>query len=652
MDTKVLTFNLCACIALVTLILALFIRKTAKGRTNMLFMLLTMSVLASGIFDIINCMYNYGFFPCTQANLPVRYFFSYAYFLVRNASAPIYMLYICSYLGIWHKINRPSAIFFLTVIPYAIDVLVLASNFFLGMTFSYDYRLQYTRGPLLYVLYAIAFYYLIFCNIALAKYKKLSPKGKYFFLTFFLPVNALSVIIQMVVPSLRIEIIVSTAFLLSMTLEVQRPEDMIDYVVGTSSYNAFLTEMRRNALSETPFSLLLIKLVNQETLRYSLGLTVYSEILKDICSRLNSIKRSMGLFSDIYYLDRGVFAIVAPPKMKEQIENMGHLISSFMLEPINLDQMEVMLDARICLLNSPDDLSGEASIMNFANSFHKKLPKSNKLITFASMTETRDFNMKVDMDAIINRGIENKSFEMYYQPIYSCEKKKFVSAEALIRLKDEQYGFVPPGLFIPEAEENGAIHQIGDFVLEDVIRFVSETDFDALGLEYIEINLSVAQCIEHNLCEKIDALLKKYNVDASKINLEITETSVDYDPVTTDRNINALSQRGLTFSLDDYGTGYSNISRVVTLPLNIVKLDKSLVDAMDSPMMWTVIKNTSQMLKRMNKKILAEGIEDQRTLDRFIDLGIDYVQGYYFSKPLPKLDYLRFVKEKNQEVAQ
>ena len=264
---------------------------------------------------------------------------------------------------------------------------------------------------------------------------------------------------------------------------------------------------------------------------------------------------------------------------------------------------------------------------------------------------SKDFMMKNEIDDIIKKGISGNRFEMYYQPIYSVKQDRFVSAEALIRLQDEKYGFVSPAIFIPAAEASGAIHDIGDFVLEDVCRFIHTPQFLKSGLEYIEINLSVTQCIEPRLVEKIRGLISKYQVRTNQINLEITETAVDYDPVITDNNIFSLWNMGFRFSLDDYGTGYSNIKRVVSLPLDIIKFDKSFVDEMDDPKMWIAIVNTVNMLKRMNKKILVEGVEDKRTLDRFRDLGCDYIQGFYFSKPLNENDFIEFVNQKNSEKA-
>lgn len=646
---KLVYFNVCATVALLALIIALIVRKQTKGRTNSLFMALAISLILSAVLDIYNVMHNNGFSVNTEYNVSMRYITSYLYFLIRNFTAPLYVLYICSYLGIFYKVSRASAFHFLWAIPYLIDFLVLVTNPFHHLTFSIarDGDFAYSRGPLLYVLYAVVAYYLFMCVFVLIKYKALIPFRKALFLFMFLPINGLSVVIQMINPALRIEIFVSTLLALALAVEVQRPEEMVDYVVGTASFNAFLTELRKRFDAASPVTLLAVKFTNHATLRSTIGLEQYGMLLRNISAKMYQMSRIMNTYSEVFYLDSGSFCLMGNSERYENMRDLGRILAAYMQEPMRLRQMEVLLDARLCILQCPDDISDLTGVLNFLNTYQNKLPDENRLISLSSIASTREFKMRNDMEAIIYRGISNYNFKMYYQPIYSVKEKKFVSAEALIRLEDEKYGFVSPALFIPAAEENGAIHEIGDFVLEDVFRFIGENDFDSLGLEYIEVNLSVAQCIENNLSSKILKIMDKHGVRPDQVNLEITETSADYDPGTTDKNIRNLAQNGLSFSLDDYGTGYSNIQRVVSLPLSIVKLDKSLVDDMDSTMMWTVISNTVSMLKRLDKKILVEGVEDKRSLDRFVELGVDYIQGYYFSKPLRETDFLKFILKEN-----
>ena len=236
---------------------------------------------------------------------------------------------------------------------------------------------------------------------------------------------------------------------------------------------------------------------------------------------------------------------------------------------------------------------------------------------------------------------------MYYQPIYSVRERRFVSAEALIRLNDEEYGIISPGIFIPAAERKGLMGPIGDFVLESVFRFISENDLRVLGLSYIELNLSVAQCLQSDLSDKILALQKKYHINPECVNLEITESTYENFSQTTDMNIRRLSENGFTFSLDDYGTGYSNMHRISRLPLKIIKIDKTLVDDMARADGLSVLENTVTMMKDIRKEIVCEGVETSEQLAALEKMDVDFIQGFFFSKPLPEESFVAFVKEHN-----
>ena len=162
------------------------------------------------------------------------------------------------------------------------------------------------------------------------------------------------------------------------------------------------------------------------------------------------------------------------------------------------------------------------------------------------------------------------------------------------------------------------------------------------------MNLSVTQCMRSNLAEDVLEIMNRYHVPMEAVNLEITETAASHAQEVMSENLSKLTQAGISISLDDYGTGYSNIKRVIQLPLKIIKLDKTFVDEQDNPKMRVVLKNTVAMLKDMNMEIVVEGIETQEMLDFFTDLRCDFIQGYFFSKPIPKPEFVNFIKTWNQ----
>ena len=141
--------------------------------------------------------------------------------------------------------------------------------------------------------------------------------------------------------------------------------------------------------------------------------------------------------------------------------------------------------------------------------------------------------------------------------------------------------------------------------------------------------------------------LEKYHLKPGQINLEITETAANMAQDIVEENIQILSKEGIYFSLDDYGTGYSNISRIMSLPFRIIKLDKSLADKVNDSKMNILLKNTIRMLKEIGMEIVVEGVETKETLHEFTELECDYIQGYYFSKPIPEMDFVDFIRKYN-----
>lgn len=322
------------------------------------------------------------------------------------------------------------------------------------------------------------------------------------------------------------------------------------------------------------------------------------------------------------------------------------LINDALHQTVKIDKFDLNLIPYVCLAKCPEDIDNFQSLISFGTDFHEKLPYNGEVIHADGSTVKRMVSLLTGMDSIIERALANHGFHVYYQPIYSIEKKRFVSAEALLRLIDEKEGFISPEIFIPAAEKSGAIHKIGDYVLTEVFQFIASSEYKKLGLEYIEINLSVSQCMHHGLADSILESMSRYGVSSNQVNLEITESAASYNQSVMSENLEQLSAAGLTFSLDDYGTGYSNMYRIAALPLKIVKLDKTFVNNQNSKM-WTILQNTVRMIKDLNMEIVVEGIETEEMVKKFSDLKCDFIQGYFFSKPIPQREFVEFIDRWN-----
>ncbi|MCR5547102.1 MAG: GGDEF domain-containing phosphodiesterase [Lachnospiraceae bacterium] len=248
------------------------------------------------------------------------------------------------------------------------------------------------------------------------------------------------------------------------------------------------------------------------------------------------------------------------------------------------------------------------------------------------------------IEEALKKALTGDNLLVYYQPIYDTKEGRVTSAEALVRIYDEELGVLYPDDFIWRAEENGSILALGEQVFRKACKFIRNHDMKEMGLNYIEINLSPLQCIRKQLALEFEKIIEEYQIDGKYINLEITETATG-DINVIRENMRQLRERGIGFSLDDYGTGYSNLVNVMSLPLDIVKIDKSLV--------WAYFKEGNDLLCRVihtftgsSLKMVVEGVETEEMAGKLADMGCHYEQGYYYSKPIPEKEFLEFIYDR------
>ena len=197
------------------------------------------------------------------------------------------------------------------------------------------------------------------------------------------------------------------------------------------------------------------------------------------------------------------------------------------------------------------------------------------------------------------------------------------------------------------AEKNGLINDIGEQVFREVCRFLKEDGAKELGVTNIHVNLSTIQCMQENLAENLLEIMKEYDISPKDISFEITETASLINEETLLQNMYKIVQAGSGFSMDDYGTGFSTADYLVHMPLNMVKIDKSILwSAMKDEAARTILRHTVNMLQELNKKIVVEGVENDEMADFLISMGCDYLQGYLYSKPISGRDYIKFLKAK------
>lgn len=250
----------------------------------------------------------------------------------------------------------------------------------------------------------------------------------------------------------------------------------------------------------------------------------------------------------------------------------------------------------------------------------------------------------------IIKAINDDRITIMIQPIYSVAKKKFVSAEVLARLIDENGDIIPPNEFIPIIECTKVMYKLELKILKKVCEILSKDEIIDLNLEYVEVNLSARNAEKIEFLKTAKDIVDDSGIAYNSINIEITETARPINQQLFFENINTLRDHGFRISLDDFGTGTSNFHYLVNMPIKLVKIDMSLIkDMINNGKNLSIVSGIIQMTHSLGSKTVAEGVEDEETLKALEILQADYIQGFYFSKPLHVDDFIKFIKENNKE---
>jgi len=245
-------------------------------------------------------------------------------------------------------------------------------------------------------------------------------------------------------------------------------------------------------------------------------------------------------------------------------------------------------------------------------------------------------NLKLEVD--LRRALENEEFEVYYQPVMRLEDDKLTGFEALVRWQHPERGLVPPMEFIPAAEENGLIMPLGMFVLREACQQIHEwqQQFSVEPPLTVSVNLSGKQILQSNLVEQIDQVLEEVGLEPTSLELEITESAIIENPELAAKVLTELKERGINFYLDDFGTGYSSLNYLHRLPFHSIKIDRSFVQKINgNEKSNQIVEAIIRLATNLGMGVVAEGVETSDQLRKVRLMKCNYVQGYYFSKPLP-----------------
>ena len=588
-------------------------------RKNRLFFLLVLAEFLVLLFDILSSAadMNYQDLPIgLTAVLNMAYF---VLFLIRIL---LYFYYTLNLLRRFPDMKSPAMLLYSSV--FLLSELITLSSFWTGAVFLIDQD-GYHRGPLYNIIYLCFCFYLLLSFLLIFLDRKKLSRRDLISLVGYNVILLCGYLVRMLLPQYLVLNIFYLMALLVIFISFENP------AVYTTSYGSFSFPALREYLAERvekeDFRVLGFVLRNYPDAREVYGIRQMEQGIRLICSYIKKAYPSLPFF----YLHSGCFALVGPEKM--DVRKLAEQIADRFHQPWVADEAELYLNAAFL------QMSSSAVVRLDADHVVESLAVSIHALGQRDVTEDRildlDLSSRLKHEIAVKRAldhaVETDSVEAFLQPIMDAQTGAVIGAEALARLRDEQGNLISPNDFIGLAEKNGQIIRLGEQVLEKVCRFFSENGRGQL--QWVNVNLSPIQCMNQELRTRFVDVLSRYRIPPSFIHLEITEASMIDFAVLTEQ-MNELRNRGFCFPLDDYGSGYSNLSRLQRLPFTGLKLDMEIVRghcADPSPVLPTFVR----VFREGGLSITAEGIETEAAAKEMAAIGCDYLQGYLFSRPVP-----------------
>lgn len=424
-----------------------------------------------------------------------------------------------------------------------------------------------------------------------------------------------------------------------------QPNQMIDRVTGLPDRSYLLKQVESaihtSRSDNTTIALITISLDNFRYINNSLGHLAGDQLLYACARRLEKFIPSGCTLTRIAGDE---FGILTGSVCKDSIVDLGLRLLDIIQEPINLEHQPIKLTASIGAATFPEDACSAIDLLAKSDeaAHHRKTSGKNG---FSFFTEKllQENRKKLQLKHALSQALKNRELEVFYQPIINLQSRRLEKCEALVRWTHNGKKIAPLE-FIPIAEEFGLAQELGAFVWETACSQIETFKKNGMGNIHISVNRSMAEFPHPSSCNQdwLKTLIGR-DIDSSQISFEITETILAPENKSFSEYLSQLKKSGCSISLDDFGTGYSSLSYLRNFPIDYLKIDRSFIHGIDiDPEALALVTSIIEMARALNIKTIAEGVETKGQLTKLDELGCDFIQGFFFSKPIKSDEFIRY----------
>jgi len=634
-----LYFDYAAVVIALTLLSIYLIRPRFNNISAKIFQVLVICVIVASITEMLSCVIIEN--P-TSVPMFLNYFIVGIYLYSINICSILYYRYVVEITAHDSVHKWEQQIF---VIALIFDFIVIALSSFTNLTFYFDENNVYCHGPLFYMLYAVAFSVLSIAGIKILQYRKKLNLIQKFSVIFFYVVNIGAIVFERIYPEINILTFVTAIYMFLLYVSLQNPEYYVDYELGCYNQEAFIKFCEEKIAKSGKFIMLSFYMEGYEYINQVFGMDRGVELTKYISDYfINRFK-----YNNFFYISDCNFVYISNSRV-DYVEKIYKEVWEDFNKIYEINNAKISLQPRGSAILVPNVVNTSKDILDAVFfSQNKELPNKNGELYYLEAEFLNTKHRKERIAQIIRENIITQGFEVFYLPIYDIKKEQIISAEALVRLTDKTLGEIEPEEFILIAEEYGLILDLDQAIFNKVCRFIHFLEWSNYEFDSIEVNLSTIEIMQGESAEQWLKIIKRNKVNPNKINFEIRESVCLFLQEYLLKNMRTLRENGCSFALDNYGTGISNVTDLLKMEFDILKIDKSILwEAMTSEDAMYVFESIVTMFKDLNYEVLVAGVETQEQKCVVEKLKVDYMQGYVISKPLKEKEFLCLLQKKKE----
>ncbi len=414
------------------------------------------------------------------------------------------------------------------------------------------------------------------------------------------------------------------------------PDSYLDPLTQVFNYQYFEQWSAEQLTRKKPLYLLVVELNQLKRIRKLYGVDMGNEMLRAVGDVLWTLEPKRRVFRTA--VER--FALCTDEQA--DYEALKSRVLAFLEQPAVLGPARLQISAVLCGMTAVETSHLKGRMLAYAEHLLALAAKKQPPQFVQSGEETlRRFLYEEVVERFLETALAQNCFEVWYQPIYSPKERRFVSMEALSRLRHPQLGLVPPDVFIGVAERNGSIPRLGRLQFETICLFLKEHPALMDELRTVKVNLSPRELMEPEYCAELMETIHRHGLPCHWFQFEITETVATEYTRTVTQAVEIFSAESIQLVLDDFGAGYANLSSLLKLPFTTVKVDRSLLRGIcEDPRAATFYQGLVTGLQNVGCRVVAEGVERKQEADLLEQWGVDMIQGFYHARPLPPEELL------------